>query len=151
VKRPAFIPMILILMVLVSCATTEVGTTTERFSLERTTGTVASSTGLLMGTVRYGASGYYFPASSDILDISLLKTDSITGLVTEISHQRLRNFQKFPIQFTVRYDNADIGDDDTCTLIVTLMIDGQVKGQGLTLLTRTSGGFSDADLTLLSI
>lgn len=150
-KRPAFIPMILILMVLVSCATTEVGTTTERFSLERTTGTVASSTGLLMGTVRYGASGYYFPASSDILDISLLKTDSITGLVTEISHQRLRNFQKFPIQFTVRYDNADIGDDDTCTLIVTLMIDGQVKGQGLTLLTRTSGGFSDADLTLLSI
>ena len=110
-----------------------------------------SSTGLLMGTVKYGASGYYFPASSDILDISLLKTDSVTGLVTEVSHQRLRNFQKFPIQFTVRYDNADIGENDTCTLIVTLLIDGQVKGQGLTLLTRSRDGFSDADLTLLSV
>ena len=104
-----------------------------------------------MGTVRYGASGYYFPASSDILDISLLRTDPDTGLVTEVSHQRLRNFQKFPIQFTVRYDNADIGEDDTCTLIVTLLVDGQVRGQALALLTRTSGGFSDADLTLLSV
>lgn len=150
-KRFAFLSMTMILLLLVSCASTSGGETTERFSLERTTGTAASSTGLLMGTVRYGASGYYFPASSDILDISLLKTDSITGLVTEVSHQRLRNFQKFPIQFTVRYDNADIGESDICTLIVTLLIDGQVKGQGLSLLTRTSGGFSDADLTLLSI
>lgn len=150
-KRLSFIPVLVLLIVLVSCSTTVGGTSSERFSLERTSGSSVSSTGLLMGTVKYGASGYYFPASSDILDISLLKTDSVTGLISEVSHQRLRNFQKFPIQFTVRYDNADIGENDTCTLIVTLLIDGQVKGQGLTLLTRSRDGFSDADLTLLSV
>ena len=149
-KRLSILPVILLLLVLVSCATTDTGTAGERFSLERTT-TAVSSTGLLVGTVRYGATGYFFPASSDILDISLLRTDSLTGLVTEVSHQRLRNFQKFPVQFTVRYDNADIGETDTCTLIVTLLVDGQVKGQGLTLLERTADGFSDADLTLLSV
>ena len=150
-KSLRFLPILLILIVLVSCASTDSGTEPERFSLERTNGAAAPSVGLLMGTVRYGASGYYFPASSDILDIALIKTDSITGLVTEIAHQRLRNFQKFPVQFTVRYDNADIETDDTCKLIVTLLIDGQVKGQGLSLLTRTADGFSDADLTLLSL
>lgn len=150
-KRLSVLPALLILLVLVSCATTDGGTSAGRFSLEKTSGSSVSSTGLLMGTVKYGASGYYFPASSDILDISLLKTDSGTGLVTEISHQRLRNFQKFPISFTVRYDNADIGEKDTCTLIVTLLMDGQVKGQGLSLLTRSNDGFSDAELTLLSI
>lgn len=149
-KRLCLLTVIMLLLVLVSCATTGTGIAGDRFSLERTTAAV-SSTGLLLGTVRYGASGFFFPASGDILDISLLRTDSVTGLVTEVSHQRLRNFQKFPIQFTVRYDNADIGADDTCTLIVTLLIDGQVKGQGLTLLDRTADGFADADLTLLSV
>ena len=106
---------------------------------------------MLKGSVNYGASGFYFPTTSDILDISLLKTDSTTGLVTEISHQRLRNFQKFPIQFTVRYDNADLKDGDTGTLIVTLLIEDQIRGQGLVLLKRNSHGFEEAELTLLSV
>jgi len=151
VRQLLFLIVLLLLILLVSCATTDGGASTERFSLLRTSGAAISSTGLLTGTVRYGVSGYYFPASSDILDISLLKTDSVTGLVTEIAHQRLRNFQKFPIQISVRYDNADIGENDTCTLIVTLLIGGQVKGQGMTLLTQSDDGFSEANLTLLSV
>ncbi|MBP5161421.1 MAG: hypothetical protein ILP16_00360 [Spirochaetales bacterium] len=148
-RKLSFVLIIILVLVLCSCATVSNGAS-ERFSLERS-GKTASSAGLLMGTVSYGASGFYFPTSSDILDISLLKTDATTGLVTEISHQRLRNFQKFPIQFTVRYDNADLSQEDSCTLIVTLIIDDVVKGQGITLLQRTDAGFADASLTLLSV
>ena len=148
-RKLAFFLILILVLILCSCATAS-NAGSERFSLERSTKT-ASSTGLLMGSVSYGASGFYFPTSSDILDISLLKTDATTGLVTEISHQRLRNFQKFPIQFTVRYDNADLSEDDSCTLIVTLIIDDVVKGQGITLLQRTTTGFNDANLTLLSV
>ena len=148
--RRLFFALILILVLaLCSCATVA-NAQSERFSLEQSNRT-ESSTGLLMGTVRYGASGFYFPTSNDILDISLLKTDATTGLVTEISHQRLRNFQKFPIQFTVRYDNADLAEGDSCSLVVTLIIDDVVKGQGIALLQRTSSGFAEANLTLLSV
>ena len=148
-RKLAFVPILILVLILCSCATGS-KVLSERFSLERSEKSV-SSTGLLMGSVIYGASGFYFPTSNDIIDISLLKTDATTGLVTEISHQRLRNFQKFPIQFTVRYDNADLSEDDTCTLIVTLIIDDVVKGQGITLLQRTTAGFNDANLTLLPV
>ena len=148
-RRLVLVSIVILVLVLCSCATVA-NAQTERFSLEQSKKT-ESSTGLLMGTVSYGASGFYFPTSGDILDISLLKTDATTGLVTEISHQRLRNFQKFPIQFTVRYDNADLSDDDSCTLIVTLIIDDVVKGQGLALIQRTSSGLAEANLTLLSV
>lgn len=150
-KRPVAASVILImLLVLSACTTMGIEETPQRFSLVQTK-SAESSTGLLKGNVNYGASGFYFPTTSDILDISLLKTDSTTGLVTEISHQRLRNFQKFPLQFTVRYDNADLNEGDTCTLIVTLLIDDQIRGQGLVLLRRNSSGFEDAELTLLSV
>ena len=148
-RRFVFLSALIIVLMLCSCATVS-ESRSERFSLERTQKT-ESSTGLLMGSVSYGASGFYFPTSSDILDISMLKTDASTGLVTEISHQRLRNFQKFPIQFTVRYDNSDLNEGDSCTLIVTLIIDDVVKGQGITLLQRTTAGFEEANLTLLSV
>ena len=150
-RKTAVASIILILLLaLASCTTTGGGEAPQRFSLVQTK-TTGSSTGLLKGSVNYGASGFYFPTTSDILDISLLKTDATTGLVTEISHQRLRNFQKFPLQFTVRYDNADLNEGDTCTLIVTLLIDDQIRGQGLVLLKRNSSGFEEAELTLLSV
>ena len=85
------------------------------------------------------------------LDISMLKTDASTGLVTEISHQRIRNLLNFPIQFTVRYDESDIGEGDSCTLIVNLLVDDAVKAQGITLITRNGDTFADASLTLLSV
>ncbi len=133
---------------LVSCSTTALAQATQ-FSLTQTQKS-QSSIGLLRGTVSYGA-GYYFPTSSDILDISMLKTDASTGLVTEISHQRIRNLLNFPIQFTVRYDESDIGEGDSCTLIVNLIVDDAVKAQGITLITRNGDTFADASLTLLSV
>lgn len=134
---------------LISCATAALQGSTTRFSLSREAETT-TETGLLMGTVNYGA-GFYFPTSTDILDISLLRTDASTGLVTEVSHQRIRNILNFPVQFTVRYDKADIGPSDSCTLIVSLYVDDAVKGQGMTLVQRTDDGFADAVLTVFSV
>lgn len=103
-----------------------------------------------MGTVNYGA-GFFFPSTSDILDISLMKTDAITGLMTEISHLRYRNIQKFPLPFSLIYDMADVSEGDSCSLIITLSVDGSVKAQGLTQLTFTANGFEDVSITLVSL
>ena len=139
-----------VLTALVSCATIDRSRgTSGQFSLTQTQSTVAS-VGLIMGTVHYGA-GFFFPTSSDILDISLLATDPTTGLVTEVSHQRIRNILNFQIQFTVRYDEADISEGSTCTMVVNLIVDDAVKGQGICLLQKTSNGFADPVLTIVPV
>ena len=138
----------LILLLLCTCASTT-STESSRFSLSPSSGS-KSEIGLLVGTVNYGM-GFFFPSSTDILDIALLKTDSVTGLISEVSHQRIRNLLNFPIQFTVRYDKADLEDSDTCTLIVTLLVNDSVKAQGLALLQREGTEFADASLTLMSV
>ena len=135
----------LALLLIVSCASTE----TTRFSLTRT-GSSEGEIGILVGNVTYGM-GFFFPSSSDILDIAFIKTDSVTGLVSEISHQRIRNLLNFPVQFTVRYDKSDLLDSDKCSLIVTLLIGGEVKAQGITLLQRNGSDFQEASLVLTSV
>ena len=147
-RLAVFLITALTVLCLISCATGPVKNS-EQFSLTQTQKSV-STTGLLRGTVNYGA-GYYFPTSNDIIDISLLKTDSKTGLVTEISHSRIRRPPNFPIQFSMNYDMADVADGDTCTLIVTLLIGDTISRQSMTLLTRTEDGFKEAQLTLVSI
>lgn len=151
--RNAIVTTVLVTAVLFcmcSCATiAESSGESSQFSLTQTQST-ESSVGLIMGTVYYGA-GFFFPTSSDILDISLLATDATTGLVTEISHQRIRNILNFPIQFTVRYDESDISDGSTCTLVVNLFVEDSIKGQGICLLQKTSSGFSEAELTIVPV
>jgi len=144
-----FLLMISLLVVLTSCASTASSSTTQQFSLSRSTDS-SSEVGMIFGNVVYSA-GFYFPTTSDILDISLLKTDPTTGLVSEISHQRIRNLLKFPIQFTVRYDKADIGETDSCTLIVTLLADDEIKAQGIALLQRRDEGFAEAMVSVMAI
>ena len=139
---------ILMFLCVVSCATSGTGIISQ-FPLTQTQKSV-STTGLLRGTIDYG-SGFYFPTSDDIIDISLLKTDGTTGLITEISHSRIRRPPNFPIQFTMSYDKADIVEGDTCTLIVTLLVGDVISRQGITLLTETSEGFTEAALTLISV
>lgn len=143
-----FLICILVTFCLVSCATSGNAIITQ-FPLTQTQKSV-STAGLLRGTVNFG-SGYFFPTSSDIIDISLLKTDSMTGLITEISHSRIRRPPNFPIQFSMSYDQADIAEGDTCTLIVTLLVGDEITRQGMTLLTKTEEGFAEASLTLISV
>ena len=96
-----FLICILAAFCLASCATSGNALITQ-FPLTQTQKSV-STTGLLRGTINYG-SGYYFPTSNDIIDISLLKTDGTTGLITEISHSSIRRPPNFPVQFTMSYD-----------------------------------------------
>ena len=149
-RKPAvLLSIVLVAVCLASCATGPVKNTSGQFPLTQTQKS-QSTAGLLRGTVNFGA-GYFFPTSNDIIDISLLKTDGTTGLITEISHSRIRRPPNFPIQFSRSYDTADIAEGDTCTLSVTLLVGDEITRQGMTLLTRTEGGFADASLTLLSI
>ena len=142
-----FLILVLAVLCLSSCATSQ--GPVKQFSLTQTQKS-QSSVGLLRGTVSFGA-GYYFPTSNDIIDISLLKTDSVTGLITEISHSRIRRPPNFPVQFSMSYDRSDIGEGDTCTLIVTFLVDDAIKRQSMVLLTRTEDGFAEASLTLISV
>ena len=148
-KTAVLLIIVLCATCLVSCASGPVGDTGEQFPLAYTR-KIQSATGLLRGTVNFGA-GYYFPTSNDIIDISLLKTDANTGLITEISHSRIRRPPNFPVQFSIGYDTADISDGDTCTLIVTLMVGDEITRQVMTLLTKTENGFDEVQLTLVSV
>lgn len=142
-----FLIPVLAVLCLSSCATS-LGSS-QQFSLTQTQKSRASS-GILKGIINYGA-GYYFPTSSDVVDIAFLKTDSITGLVTEITHSRIRGPGNFPIQFSMFYDMADIEDAGTYTMIVSFLVNDEVKRQAMLLLTRTETGFAEASLTLISV
>lgn len=145
-RRSFLVHFIVILFVCASCLVS--CSSTSLFSLQDTQQSQLS-VGIMTGTINYG-SGFYFPSSSDILDISLLKTDGITGIITEVSHQRIRNIQRFPLQFTVRYDMSDISDSDSCRLLVSLTIDGQTKASSMTELISDNGMISDTELTIFA-
>ena len=148
--RKAVFPLILVLAVLcLSSCVTSAENPFQQFSLTQVQSSQTSS-GILRGSINYGA-GYYFPTSSDVVDIALLKTDPITGLITEITHSRIRRPGNFPIQFSMFYDKADISDSGTYSLIVSFQVDNEVKRQAMVLLTRTEDGFADASLTLISV
>lgn len=136
-----------VLLTLCSCASTNAQP--DRFSLSDTSRS-KSEIGMLVGNVNYGV-GFFFPSASDILDIALLKTDSVTGLVSEISHQRIRNLLNFPVQFTLRYDKADLSEGESCTLIVSLLVNDSIKAQGISLLQRSDSGLGEAAVTLVSV
>lgn len=132
---------------LTSCMSTV--TLIDRFSLE-TPVVQENTTKILTGSINYGA-GFYFPSSNDILDISLLKTDGTTGTIQEISHQRIRNIQRFPLQFSVRYDKSDINEGDSCSLLVSLSVNGTVSAQGMVYLEYKNGSFSESSVTLSAV
>jgi uncharacterized lipoprotein YbaY len=147
-KKLGLLLLALILcLIITSCSST--ASLIERFSLDVPT-TQESTTKILTGSVSYGA-GIYFPSSNDLLDISLLKTDAITGTLQEISHQRIRNIQRFPLQFTLRYDESDLKYGDSCSLLVTLTVDGSVSAQGVARLEFKEGSFSESSVLLTSV
>lgn len=143
---PLSIVCLLLLALLGSCAASSAF---SRFSLDASVQS-SSSNMILTGSIGYGA-GFYFPSSSDILDVSLLKTDATTGTVSEISHQRIRNIQRFPIQFTVRYNGEDVHEGDSCMVFVTLSTNGEVSAQGFGQLSSNPNGFNDVSVMLTGV
>lgn len=149
--KRSFLFTLAILFLSVLCFTSCTSTVTliEKFSLE-VPEVQEDTTKIITGSIRYGA-GFYFPSTNDILDISLLKTDGTTGTIQEISHQRIRNLQRFPLQFSLRYDKSDINEGDSCSLLVSLSVNGSTTAQGMVQLEYKNGSFSDASIILSSI
>ncbi len=68
---------------------------------------INSDVGLITGTISYPGT-YLITEGTVVIDISLSQYDTATGQTIEISHQRIRNPQRFPVNYTIRFDKADI-------------------------------------------
>lgn len=101
--------LIVLAILLVSCAATAL-----YFSLDDTS--VAHESALITGVANFG-SGYYLSSSMSVMEISLEKVFP-AGNVYEISHSRIKNIQRFPVQFTLRYDSSEI--DPECSYRINI-------------------------------
>lgn len=99
------------LFVLVSCVSSPIMFTLDEFEVQDTTS-------ILTGYVEYGL-GFYMPSNSSVLDIYLEN-----NLGEEISHSTIRNIQKFPLAFSIRYDKNDVSDSSYYRLTSTFTTDG---------------------------
>ena len=106
------------LIAAVSCATAAISV----FSLESLQKSPKEAViGIVKGTVDYGR-GYYLPTENSTLDISLLMVEG--DETTELSHQRIRNIQRFPFQFSIRFDESELKNGAYYVVILTFTNDG---------------------------
>ena len=107
------------LIAAVSCATAAISV----FSLESLQKSPKEAViGIVKGTVDYGR-GYYLPTENSTLDISLLMVEG--DETTELSHQRIRNIQRFPFQFSIRFDESELKNGAYYTVILSFSNDGE--------------------------
>lgn len=95
---------IVLFLLVISCAATA-----TYFSLDDSQ--IVHSSAFVTGNAMYG-SGYFIPSSSSLLEVSLLRIFP-AGNVTEISKSKIKNIQKFPVQFTLRYDTAELDENSS--------------------------------------
>ena len=107
----------LTILVVVSCATAAI----SMFSLEKTSSSKEAVIGIVKGTVDYGR-GYYLPTENSTLDISLMMMNGDN--ITELSHQRIRNVQRFPFQFSIRFDESELIDGAYYSVVLSFTNDG---------------------------
>lgn len=69
----------------------------------------------VIGEINYN-SGFYLPGADDVIELSLLSSDGF-----ELSHQKLMNIHKFPYQFILRYDAAEVSNEVFYYLSAQLM------------------------------
>ena len=120
-KRRLADPLIvfLTLFAAVSCATAAI----SMFSLENTQKSSSQAViGIVKGTVDYGR-GYYLPSDNSTLDISLMMVEG--DATTELSHQRIRNVQRFPFQFSIRFDESELKSGAYYMVILTFTNDSE--------------------------
>ena len=77
--------------------------------------------GMVKGTVDYGR-GYYLPTENSTLDISLMMVDG--NNLKELSHQRIRNIQRFPFQFSIRFDESELVNGASYSVVLSFTNDG---------------------------
>lgn len=118
-KRRWADPLVVFLTIFIvaSCATAAI----SMFSLETATPKKESVIGIVKGTVDYGR-GYYLPTENSTLDISLMMVNG--EIITELSHQRIRNVQRFPFQFSIRFDESELLEGASYSVVLSFTNDG---------------------------
>ncbi len=80
--------------------------------------------GMIKGTVNYAA-GFYLPTEQSTMDISLIMVNSAGMDETELSHQRIRNVQRFPFQFSIYFDENELADNMQYKILIRFTNDGK--------------------------
>ncbi len=96
--------------------------------------------GIISGTVMY-PNNLYFPARVR-LEIALTSIDSLTAEEKTIVSQSIRNPQRFPVNFILRYDSLDIRSSNQHFITIELYQEGEEKAYlstGRISLDRLSG------------
>lgn len=81
--------------------------------------------GIISGTVMY-PNNLYFPARVR-LEIALTSIDSLTTGERTIVSQSIRNPQRFPVNFILRYDTLDIRSSNQYFITIELYQEGEDK------------------------
>ncbi len=79
---------------------------------------------MIKGSVNYGA-GFYLPSDKSTMDISLVMLNSMGQEVMELSHQRIRNVQRFPFQFSIHFDENELMDNMQYKIVISFTNDGK--------------------------
>ncbi len=88
------------------------------------TKTAESVISMIKGSINYGA-GFYLPSEQSTMDISLVMLNNMGHEVLELSHQRIRNVQRFPFQFSIHFDENELQDNMQYKIIVRFTNDGK--------------------------
>ena len=88
------------------------------------TKTSESVIGMIKGSVNYGA-GFYLPSEQSTMDISLVMLNNMGQEVLELSHQRIRNIQRFPFQFSIHFDENELQENMQYKIVIRFTNDGK--------------------------
>lgn len=80
--------------------------------------------GIIKGTVNYAA-GFYLPTDQSTMDISLIMVNSAGHDEMELSHQRIRNIQRFPFQFSIHFDENELAENMQYKILIRFTNDGK--------------------------
>jgi uncharacterized lipoprotein YbaY len=80
--------------------------------------------GIISGTVMY-PNNLYFPARVR-LEIALISIDSLTAEEKIVVSQSIRNPQRFPVNFILRYDSLDIRSSNLHFITIELYQEGEI-------------------------
>ena len=102
--------------------------------------------GMIKGAINYGA-GIYLPSEQSTMDISLVMINSRGDEVLELSHQRIRNVQRFPFQYSIHFDENELMDNMQYKIVVRFTNDGKTY---LATQSQTVSGYPP-DNTMLTL
>lgn len=103
-----FLLILLLSIFLYSCQSTtaDYNNPANAYGLTYTVSQMAKPS-IITGSVDY-TDGFYIPSGQDMADITLTGISLRTYEESILSNQRIRNVQRFPLQFTLRFDENEL-------------------------------------------